>query len=90
MVSPIGASGVSPRSGRAVSSAGGEAYKDKLLALPSFLTAERPTEVTTDAIISGLALTGHFLESRVYHPREMPMPDIRLRLPAVVRRYASA
>ena len=80
---------VSPRSGRAVSSAGGEPYKDKLLALPSFLTAERPAEVTTDSVIAGLELTGHFLETRVYHPREMPLPDARSRLPALIRRYVS-
>ncbi len=78
---------VSPKTGRAVSREAGEPYKDRLLALPSFLTAERPSEVTRDAIIAGLAMTGHFLEARVFHPREMPLPDVRVRLPGLIRRH---
>jgi DNA repair protein RecO (recombination protein O) len=77
---------VSPKSGRAVSRQAGEAYKDKLLVLPSFLTAERPSEVTTEAVLSGLALTEYFLERRVFHPREQPLPDVRQRLPRLMRR----
>lgn len=80
----------SPKSGRAVSREAGEAYKERLLALPAFLTAERPSEVTTEAIIAGLALTGHFLEARVYHPRDEALPDVRSRLPGLIRRHASA
>ena len=78
---------VSPKSGRAVSRQAGEAYKDKLLALPSFLTAERPSEVTTEAVLSGLALTEYFLERRVFHPRDQPLPDVRQRLPHLMRRF---
>ncbi len=78
---------VSPKSGRAVSRPAGEPYRDKLLALPSFLTAERPSEVTADAVLMGLELTGHFIERRVFHPRELPLPDVRLRLPGLMRRH---
>jgi len=78
---------VSPKSGRAVSRTAGEPYKERLLALPAFLTAERPSEVTREAVIAGLALTGHFLEARLYQPREASLPDIRARLPGLVRRH---
>jgi DNA repair protein RecO (recombination protein O) len=78
---------VSPKTGRAVSREAGEPYKDKLLPLPAFLTAERPSQVTQDAVIAGLALTGHFLESRIFHPREQQLPDVRVRLPALLRRH---
>lgn len=81
---------VSPKSGRAVSRSAGEPYKDKLLALPSFLTAERPSEVSTDAVLTGLELTGYFIERRVLHPRELPLPDVRLRLPGLMRRHAAS
>jgi DNA repair protein RecO (recombination protein O) len=80
---------VSPRTGRAVSRDAGAPYADKLLALPSFLTAQRPAEVTRDDVIAGLALTGHFLETRLYHPREQPLPDVRVRLPGLLRRHVT-
>ena len=78
---------VSPKTGRAVSRAAGEPYKDRLLALPAFLTAERPSEVTREAVIAGLMLTGHFLEWHLYQPRDASLPDIRARLPALMRRH---
>jgi DNA repair protein RecO (recombination protein O) len=78
---------VSPKSGRAVSRGAGAPYQDRLLPLPSFLTAERPGEVTQEAVLAGLALTGHFLAARLYHPRELPLPDVRMRLPGLLRRY---
>lgn len=81
---------VSPKSGRAVSRSAGEPYKDRLLQLPAFLTIERPAEVTRQAILSGLELTGQFLESRVFQPAGIAFPDIRVRLPGLIRRYAGA
>jgi DNA repair protein RecO (recombination protein O) len=75
---------VSPRSGRAVSRAAGAPYHDRLLALPAFLTADRPSGanaiVTTSDIAQGLAMTGHFLLARVFGPRDLPVPDARARL----------
>jgi DNA repair protein RecO (recombination protein O) len=80
---------VSPRTGRAVSATAGEPYKDKLLSLPAFLTAERPREVTLSAVIDGLTLTGHFLRTHLFHPREQTLPDVRVRLPGLLRRHAT-
>ena len=71
---------VSPNSGRAVSSDAGEPYKDRLLTLPAFLRAGPPGNISPADVAAGLALTGHFLETRVLMPRGMGMPDARARL----------
>jgi DNA repair protein RecO (recombination protein O) len=76
---------VSPRSGRAVSAEAGEAYKDRLLALPPFLRGRATAPVTAEDVRAGFALTGHFLDARVLRPREMPMPDTRGRLLSYLR-----
>ncbi len=55
---------VSPRTGRAVSAAAGEPYKDRLLALPTFLReggAPGP-----DGVAQGFTLTGYFLDRHVW------------------------
>ena len=77
---------VSPKSGRAVSASAGEPYKDRLLALPAFLTQGRQAAVTRADLLAGLALTGHFLESRVLQPRDMTMPEPRVRLKEMLSR----
>jgi len=69
---------VSPKSGRAVCRAAGEAYKDKLLALPAFLLGV--DEASRVDIANGLALSGFFLERHVYGPRQRHLPDTRRRL----------
>jgi|TARA_R110002072_G_scaffold49863_35_gene135113 DNA repair protein RecO (recombination protein O) len=69
---------VSPKSGRAVSLAEGEPYKDRLLPLPPFLiglSAGGRAEVS-----QGLHLTGHFLERHLFHPRDKQLPAARQRL----------
>lgn len=68
---------VSPRSGRAVSRAAGQPYRDRLLVLPGFLLGAeaRPADV-----VVGLALTGHFLERHVLGPQSKGMPAARSRL----------
>ena len=69
---------VSPRSGRAVSASAGEPYRDRMLKLPGFLTGDgvvRPEDVA-----DGFALTGYFLESRVFWGMNRPMPDVRARM----------
>jgi DNA repair protein RecO (recombination protein O) len=71
---------VSPKSGRAVSAAAGEPYKGRLLALPGFLRAGAAGDVTEEDVRAGFALTGHFLEARVLRPRDLAMPEARLRL----------
>lgn len=58
---------VSPKSGRAVSRAGGAAWADRLLALPAFLRDgwQEHEAIPPEALAQALALTGHFLESRL-------------------------
>jgi DNA repair protein RecO (recombination protein O) len=77
---------VSPKSGRAVSASAGEPYRDRMLALPAFLTKQRAATVTTRDIIEGLALTGHFLETRVLLPRSQALPEARARIIAQLDR----
>lgn len=75
---------VSPRSGRAVSSAAGEPYKDRLLKLPGFLIgqtrANRPGE---QDIRDGFALTDFFLHQNVFEPQGRRAPDERARFVAL-------
>jgi DNA repair protein RecO (recombination protein O) len=71
---------VSPKSGRAVSAAAGEPYKDRLLGLPAFLRGTAPGAVTPGDVRAGFRLTGHFLEARVLAPRDLRLPDARTRL----------
>jgi DNA repair protein RecO (recombination protein O) len=68
---------VSPRTGRAVSAAAGEAYKDRLLRLPSFLLSAQGRLQPGD-VAAGLALTGHFLETCVFAALNRPLPPARL------------
>jgi DNA repair protein RecO (recombination protein O) len=68
---------VSPRTGRAVSRAAGERYKDRLLALPGFLLAAQSRLAPGD-VGAGLALTGHFLESFIFGPLNRPLPPARV------------
>ena len=76
---------VSPKTGRAVSASAGEPYKDKLLALPAFLTQGGQGQgVTARDIAAGFALTGFFLENRVLAPRGAKLPDSRERLIAAL------
>ena len=67
---------VSPKSGKAVSRAAGEPWKDRLLPLPGFL-AGRADGADADAVAAGFRLTGYFLERDLFGPRGGPMPDAR-------------
>ena len=94
---------VSPKSGRAVSASAGEPYRDRLLPLPAFLlggeTRDGQTRggqssglissgVTGRDVVDALQLTGYFLETRVLAPRELVMPDARVRLVELLGREA--
>lgn len=83
---------VSPKSGRAVSRSAGEAYKDRLLALPAFLNGRAVAEEPSAAdVAAGFALTGFFLERHVLEPRALAMPEARQALLAnVLPRLGSA
>ena len=68
---------------RAVSRAGGEAYRDKLMRLPDFLRLETETASAAD-LADAFALTGFFLERHAFAPRGLAMPDARGRFVAAV------
>jgi DNA repair protein RecO (recombination protein O) len=78
---------VSPKSGRAVSRAAGEPYREKLLRLPPFLNGGGAP--AAGEVVDALALTGHFLERHVLSPREIVMPETRGRLVEGLRRHAT-
>jgi DNA repair protein RecO (recombination protein O) len=86
---------VSPRSGRAVSRAGGEPYRDKLMRLPNFLCTDCEPDSTAD-LGDAFALTGFFLDRHAFAPRGLLVPDARARFVAAVLvhapqpRYASS
>lgn len=83
---------VSPRTGRAVSREAGEAYRDKLFPLPSFLLGGGDWD--SPDILLGLQMTGHFLSrhvfanphSRVLIPRDGDLPQARQRLAEIYRK----
>lgn len=66
---------VSPRTGRAVSRAAGTAYRDRLLALPAFLSAGAAPSLPD--VLNGFRLTGYFLNRHVFEPRGLSIPDAR-------------
>lgn len=73
---------VSPRTGRAVTKATGEPYKDKLLLLPAFLQGfdKQQKEPTHQEILAALALSGYFLTKYVFVPHDINVPEARHRL----------
>jgi len=68
---------VSPKSGRAVSREAGAPWRDKLLALPAFLSADVPGTPSPAELRDGFALTGFFLARHVYEPRGESLPEAR-------------
>lgn len=70
---------VSPKSGRAVSLAAGEPYRDRLLALPAFLIGGASAGPMAEDVAAGLRLTGHFLEHHVLAPAGRGLPPARRR-----------
>jgi DNA repair protein RecO (recombination protein O) len=77
---------VSPRTGRAVSRAGGEAYRDRLLPLPPFLLGRQAGEPTRRDALAGLELTAHFIAQWVLAPHHKTIPDARNRLTELAAR----
>ncbi len=81
---------VSPRTGRAVAREAAAPWIDKLLPLPGFLA--RPgngVRASGAEILSGLALTGHFLERHVFWPHDKALPAARGRLMELLQRQAA-
>ena len=79
---------VSPKSGRAVSYAVAEPYKERLLELPAFL---KPNGGPYDPeeIAKGLKMTAHFLEHRVFAHHTKGIPDPRLRFETRYAKYVA-
>ncbi|MGE3622293.1 MAG: DNA repair protein RecO [Bdellovibrionales bacterium] len=85
---------VSPRTGRAVSVAAAEPYRDRLLPLPAFLLGEGRWDATE--ILRGLELTAHFLRTHIFvnpHSRTLvardgDLPPARQRLMEIYRKAA--
>lgn len=66
---------VSPKSGRAVSRAAAEPYRDRLLPLPSFLSARG--NASPDDLRNAFKLTGYFLDRHVWSARQIDQPSMR-------------
>lgn len=64
---------VSPRSGKAVSGAAGEPFRDRLFRLPPFLAGAG--EASPSDVIDGLKLAAYFLERHVFEPRGARLPE---------------
>jgi DNA repair protein RecO (recombination protein O) len=80
---------VSPKSGRAVSAEAGAPYRDRLLALPRFLSAGGPAESRAE-VEKALRTTEYFLARHVFDGADRPLPDARQRLVERLRREAGA
>lgn len=81
---------VSPKTGRAVTRAAGEAYQNRLLALPPFLLG--PPAATTPSppeVAAAFRLTGYFLARHVYEPRGIEVPEARATFLAWLERSAA-
>jgi len=77
---------VSPRSGRAVSRAAGEAYRDRLMRLPAFLQTEAEPGSSAD-LADAFALTGFFLDRHAFGPRGLALPEARAHFVTALRRF---
>jgi len=77
---------VSPKSGRAVSRAAGEPWRDRLMALPAFLGDDDAPPPSADELAAGFALTGFFLERHLYAPHGAALPETRAAFIAAVTR----
>jgi DNA repair protein RecO (recombination protein O) len=79
---------VSPRSGRAVSRAAGEPYRDKLMRLPVFLRQEGLAPLPGD-LADAFVLTGFFLDRHGFGPRGLPLPEARAHFVTALARDAA-
>jgi DNA repair protein RecO (recombination protein O) len=79
---------VSPRSGRAVSRAAGEPYRDKLMRLPPFLRQQTASPAPGD-LVDAFALTGFFLDRHAFAPRGLLLPQARAHFITALTRDAA-
>ena len=69
---------VSPRSGRAVSRAAGQPWRDRMLPLPPFLIAAGLTRADPRQVDEAFRLTAFFFARDVYEPRGLSEPEARI------------
>jgi DNA repair protein RecO (recombination protein O) len=69
---------VSPKSGRAVTAQAAGSYSERLLRLPRFLTSEDGPASAQD-LVSGVTLSGFFLERDALQPHGAALPAARTR-----------
>ncbi|RCK47324.1 DNA repair protein RecO [Thalassospira profundimaris] len=86
---------VSPKSGRAVSEAAGNAYRDRLLSLPAFLaigraSSSRRNDELSDQMRDGLKLTGFFIHRDIFEAKGIKPVAARDRLVSHVWRIKTA
>lgn len=81
---------VSPKSGRAVCRAAGAPYHDRMLALPPFLMLADDLPGGMDEIAQGVALTGHFLETRLLPALHRHPPAMRTHFAGLLARQAAS
>jgi len=82
---------VSPRSGRAVSRAAGEPYRDKLMRLPGFLRQGHEIETAPPSpgdLADAFMLTGFFLDRHAFAPRGLALPEARAHFVSALMREA--
>ena len=80
---------VSPKTGRAVSRASGEPYRDRLLPLPAFLVTPATARPDARDLADAFRLTGYFLDRHVFEPRGIKPPEARASLLSLVLRTAA-
>ncbi|MEM1378412.1 MAG: DNA repair protein RecO [Pseudomonadota bacterium] len=68
---------VSPKSGQAVSRVAGAPWADKMLSLPSFLTAREGRQCTAEDLHASFKLTGFFFQRDVWGARGIDVPPSR-------------
>jgi len=78
---------ISPKSGRAVSQAAGEPYKDKLFHLPAFMCDETASASLHDIACSLTAL-GYFLTKHIWEPNHQKEPTARQQLLTHIKRIS--
>lgn len=68
---------VSPKSGRAVSQSAGAPYHDRMLPLPEFVRDGEHLPGSVAEVGQGVALTGHFIETRMLAALHRKPPALR-------------
>jgi DNA repair protein RecO (recombination protein O) len=81
---------VSPKSGRAVSRGAGVAYHDRMLSLPEFVRDDAHLPDVMTEIRDGVALTGHFLESRLLPALHRNPPPLRSHFVSLLARKSAS